>query len=95
VNEPRERHQREHRACAFATGEVEIDDFVDDERVREVLELVELGDQFPRIRQEALDGVEQPEPPPDVVQREGRMTEEEEAVFARECAAAIVARMTT
>jgi hypothetical protein len=59
--------------------------------VREVLELVELGDQFPWIRQEALDGVEQPEPPPDVVQREGRMTDEEEAGFARECAAA---RMT-
>lgn len=67
VSELRDRRRREHGQWVFAPDEVEIDDNANEDRIRQVLEVIGFGDQFDRLRREAYDGVPQPEPPAAVV----------------------------
>jgi 5-methylcytosine-specific restriction protein A len=67
VSDLRDRRRREHGQWAFAPDEVEIDDHANEDRVRQVLDVLGFGDQFDRLRREAYDAVPQPEPPAAVV----------------------------
>jgi 5-methylcytosine-specific restriction protein A len=67
VSDLRERRDREHGQWAFAPDEVEIDDHANEDRIRQVLDVIGFGDQLDRLRREAYDAVPQPEPSAAVV----------------------------
>ena len=63
VAELRDRRRRHGDRWGFAADEVEINDGADDDRVRHVLEITGIGDEFARLRDEAYASAPQPEPP--------------------------------
>lgn len=76
VAQLKSRHAAERRLWTYASDEVSIDGDANDDRIRQVLDMIGFGDQFPRLRDEAYAAIEQP-PPPDHFEPDGPLTDEQ------------------
>ena len=76
VREQRAKRKAAGQPWSFASDEVDVAADANEDRVREVLELIGFADQFKRLRDEAYSSVEQPDPPEGYVDP-GPMSDEE------------------